>query len=70
MREFKEILMILVNNQLNSKIELIKELYGDKEEVEELIDSWDQLTQIKEENHHHSEKRQEISDISIIKSKN
>lgn len=44
MREFKEILMILVNDQLNSKIELIKELYGDKEEVEELIDSWEQLT--------------------------
>lgn len=70
MREFKEILLILVNDQLNSKIELIKELYGDKEEVEELIDSWDQLTQIKEDNQHHSEERQEISDISIIKSKN
>lgn len=35
--------MILVNDQLNSKIELIKELYGDKEEVEDLIDSWEQL---------------------------
>lgn len=33
MREFKEMLMILASDQLNSKADLIRETYGDKEEV-------------------------------------
>lgn len=42
-------LLILVNDQLTSKADLIHETYGDKEEVEELIDSWEKLTKGKED---------------------
>ena len=42
MRSFKELLLILLNNESNREQEM-EDCFGNKEEIQQLIETWDYL---------------------------
>lgn len=42
-REFKELILLLADPQVKNKADLVRELYGEKEGIEELVDCWERL---------------------------
>lgn len=68
MRSFKELLLILLNNESNREQEM-EDCFGNKEEIQQLIETWDYLFMQAEKDQQFCQQG-EINDISIIKSKN
>ncbi len=68
MRSFKELLLILLNNESNREQEM-EDCFGNKEEIQQLIETWDYLFMQAEKDQQFGQQG-EINDISIIKSKN
>lgn len=64
-REFKELLMILAGDQVG-RVQAIQSLFGEKQEILELIETWDRIFWDQTD----GPLQEEINDISIIKSKN
>jgi hypothetical protein len=77
LRELKQIILALTAQQ-RGREEAIRNAYGDKEGIVELVESWDSLMQAASEEGRSkptaiagsTQSQQSISDISIIKSKN
>lgn len=63
MKQFKQLIGLLASAQMNRR-EVIESIYGEKEEIGEMVHTWDKLVS------EGSSPSTQINDISIIKSKN